>query len=57
MFSQMPGVALGVIQSLSLESCIGREGEQRAGAKIAMGGGQIFPLKKDTEEILFSILN
>lgn len=52
----MSGVALGVIQSLSLESCIGREGEQRVGGKIAMGV-QIFPLKKDTEGILFSILN
>lgn len=42
----MSGVALGVIQSLSLESCIGREGEQRVGGKIAMGGGTDLSSKK-----------
>jgi hypothetical protein len=34
----MPSVALGVIQSPTLESCIGREEKQRAAGKRGMGG-------------------
>lgn len=45
----MPGVALGVIQRLILESCIGREGKQRSGGKESEVG-QILLLQEDAEE-------